>query len=112
MNLTNKRILREQESIEKMIAIYCKGTHQSHGRLCEECASLSAYAKERLARCVFRESKPVCAKCTVHCYQENMRNKIIQVMRYAGPRMIYKHPLLAILHLIDSFNSNPRSLSK
>lgn len=99
------RIQREQLSIEKMTSIYCKGTHQRDEALCEECAVLLVYAKRRLACCAFREDKPVCAKCSIHCYQDAMRKKIIAVMRYAGPRMLYKHPILALRHLIDSLKT-------
>jgi hypothetical protein len=37
-----------------------------------------------------------------------------QVMRWAGPRMIYQHPFYAIIHLIDSRKSgksNPKTLN-
>jgi len=37
----------------------------------------------------------------VHCYAPEMREKIKEVMRYAGPRMLLSHPILAIAHLID-----------
>jgi len=37
----------------------------------------------------------------VHCYKAEMRDKIQTVMRYAGPRMMKHHPILAIFHLID-----------
>jgi hypothetical protein len=30
-----------------------------------------------------------------------MKKKIVEVMRYAGPRMLLHHPILAIQHLID-----------
>ena len=30
-----------------------------------------------------------------------MREKIREVMRYAGPRMSYRHPLLAFYHFFD-----------
>jgi hypothetical protein len=32
-----------------------------------------------------------------------MRLQVRQVMRYAGPRMLYKSPYLAICHLVDSW---------
>jgi hypothetical protein len=31
-----------------------------------------------------------------------MRQQIKDVMRYAGPRMLYHHPILAIRHIWDS----------
>ena len=30
-----------------------------------------------------------------------MRERVRQVMRYAGPRMLLRHPILALLHLRD-----------
>ena len=40
-------------------------------------------------------------KCPVHCYEAAMRERVRQVMRYAGPRMLLRHPILALLHLRD-----------
>lgn len=45
--------------------------------------------------------KPVCGKCKIHCYKPSMREKIKMVMRYSGPRMIYKHPVMLAKHAID-----------
>jgi len=36
-----------------------------------------------------------------------MRERIRSVMRYAGPRMMYRHPLLAFHHLIDGMRKAP-----
>jgi hypothetical protein len=36
-----------------------------------------------------------------------MREKIRAVMRYAGPRMLYHHPLLAFYHMIDGMRKEP-----
>lgn len=71
--------------------------------LCGECDRLLAYANGRLERCPFGAKKPSCGHCPVHCYKPAMRRQIKDVMRYAGPRMLYRHPILAILHLWDSF---------
>ncbi|WP_216598080.1 nitrous oxide-stimulated promoter family protein [Propionispora sp. 2/2-37] len=106
--MKNNRILREQVCIEKMILLYCKGVHQTDDGLCVECRRLFGYARQRLERCIFSQDKPVCAKCPVHCYQKTMRQNIVLVMRYAGPRMLYKHPILALRHLIDSIRSRKR----
>jgi hypothetical protein len=37
----------------------------------------------------------------VHCYKPAMREQIRVVMRYSGPRMAQRHPLLAAAHLLD-----------
>jgi hypothetical protein len=36
-----------------------------------------------------------------------MRERIRTVMRYAGPRMALRHPLLALAHLLDSLRKPP-----
>ena len=38
----------------------------------------------------------------VHCYQPEMREKIRQVMRFAGSRMLLYHPALALWHVACS----------
>ena len=36
----------------------------------------------------------------IHCYKPDMKEKMREVMRYAGPRMMWYHPIAAIKHLI------------
>ena len=95
------RMKREKRTIEAMVRIYCRGQHQSQAGLCPDCQQLIDYALARLWRCPFQENKTTCAQCEVHCYSPAMRQKIRAVMRYAGPRMLYHHPILAVLHLLD-----------
>jgi hypothetical protein len=103
----NRRIFREQKTIEAMIDLSCNGQHGTRGDLCAECRELKEYACKRLERCPFREKKTTCANCRVHCYKHDMQEKIKQVMRYAGPRMTYRHPVLALYHFIDGFRKPP-----
>lgn len=108
MEVTHPRLVREQDTIQKMIQLYCHEMHSTQaGELCDECQAVSQYALERLHRCPFQENKPTCAKCTVHCYRPAMREKIRIIMRYAGPRMLRYHPRLALLHLIDGLRKTP-----
>lgn len=122
---------REQEIVSQMIALYCKGNHSAHRSvslrerggemrqmregaalrergsgerwdLCPECAELEAYAHARSERCPFMEEKTFCSNCTVHCYRPEIRERIRTVMRYAGPRMLFHHPVMAIRHMIES----------
>lgn len=59
------------------------------------------YATNRLERCYFGEEKPACKHCPIHCYQPLKRQEIKAIMRWSGPRMLLRHPILAIRHLID-----------
>jgi len=98
---------REKRTIEAMVRLYCRDQHQSTSGLCPECQQLKDYALSRLQRCPFQEGKTTCAKCPVHCYSPAMRQRVKAVMRYAGPRMLYRHPILALLHLLDGRRQKP-----
>lgn len=98
------RIEADKQVVYLMIDIYCRGRHRSArsagGALCPECAALLAYAHQRLDNCPYGEGKTTCGICAVHCYRAAERERIRQVMRYAGPRMILRHPILAMRHLL------------
>jgi predicted amidophosphoribosyltransferase len=96
---------KEQEVVTKMVLIYCRGHRHATSRFCPDCQSLLEYAVERIERCPFMETKTFCSTCPVHCYQEDMRAKIKDVMRYSGPRMLYHHPILAVRHLIETIRT-------
>ena len=98
----NKRLEREQLTVEKMIDIYCRKFHHSQERKCTECEKLWEYSNNRIIKCQFGATKPVCAKCKVHCYKPEMREAIKKVMRYSGPRMLLRHPVLTFYHITDS----------
>ncbi|MCF7914313.1 MAG: nitrous oxide-stimulated promoter family protein, partial [Spirochaetaceae bacterium] len=95
----------ESKTIHKMITIYCRGNHGTKGSLCSECSVLLNYAFERLDNCPLKPNKPVCAKCKIHCYNPEKREQIRKVMRFSGPRMLYKDPLGVFLHLLRKIKS-------
>lgn len=101
------RLDREHRTIGAMLRIYCRDHHGGAGGLCGECADLLAYAGKRLKVCPFAEAKPACNQCPVHCYAPDRRERVREVMRYAGPRMLYRHPWLALMHLFDTFRPSP-----
>lgn len=108
METMHPRIVRERDTIEKMTFLFCRQVHGSaRGTLCADCQSLMDYAVERLEKCPFQEKKSTCAKCTVHCYKPVMRERVRQMMRYAGPRMLLNHPVLAVIHLLDGRRTPP-----
>lgn len=113
MEKEHSRLKREHVTIEKMAELFCHRLHGSpKGLLCAECTTLTTYAFERLRRCPFQERKPTCANCLVHCYKADMREKVRQMMRYAGPRMLLSHPGLAVAHLADGLRKPPVLKSK
>lgn len=111
-NIQGKRE-REKAVVGDMIALYCRNNHGKSKKdgLCEECQQLLNYAQSRSDHCPFMETKTFCVNCKVHCYKPEMREKIRQVMRYAGPRMIFYHPVMAVSHMF-SVMSEKRKLKK
>jgi hypothetical protein len=99
MQLSAGRMKRETQTVRAMITVYCRGHHERP--LCDDCTALLQYALGRLERCPFGDAKPTCANCPIHCYRPAMREPIKAVMRYAGPRMMYRHPWLAVRHWFD-----------
>lgn len=98
-----------------MVCIYCNDHHPDAGsRPCESCTEFLAYAERRLQKCPYGEDKPTCANCPVHCYKTKERALAREIMRYAGPKMLLRHPRLAIAHLLDGWRTarHPRELTR
>ena len=95
------RLGRAWRTIAAMIAITCRDLHGGRrGALCAGCSELALYARDRLARCPYGDDKPACMRCPIHCYRPEMRERVRLVMRHAGPKMLLRHPVLALLHLL------------
>lgn len=94
-----------------MLRIFCRDHHRGEADhadgLCTVCAGLLDYTRRRLAACPFGAAKPTCVNCQIHCYGPQQREATRTVMRYAGPRMLLRHPLLALAHVIDGRRPAP-----
>lgn len=106
-NIQSKREL-EKTMVSQMITLYCRKNHKTKKGLCSDCAELDKYARLRSDKCPFMETKTFCSNCKVHCYKPEMREKIRAVMRFAGPRMIFHHPVAAIRHVIETKKERKR----
>lgn len=96
---TEVRREMEKESLTEMIRSYCHGNHHTKGKeLCEKCQEFHDYAMMRTDKCPFMATKTFCSACKVHCYSKEWRPYVKEVMRYAGPRLLFRHPVLTILH--------------
>lgn len=99
--MAGKRISREKLTIRRMIALYQHRCPQAQDVVGTHFQALYEYASKRLDRCVFGEEKPACRQCPIHCYQPARREEMKKIMRWAGPRMLWIHPILTVRHLID-----------
>lgn len=93
------RIEREKLVVAKMVRLYCR-RKLGLAEPTPEYVELLEYAHARLERCRFGEKKTSCKRCAVHCYKPGMRAKIRAIMRWAGPRMIFYHPVAAFRHML------------
>lgn len=115
MYATKKHLARERLTMAIMVGVYCSGQHDgARDVLCTECQEFLDYADVRLQKCPYGDDKPTCANCPVHCYKPAQREQAREIMRYAGPRMLLRHPLLAIAHQLDGFRKarHPRELTR
>lgn len=94
------RIDREKEVVSKMVKLYCR-KRLGMAELNEEYKELISYSHRRLDSCKFGDKKPACKRCPIHCYKPDMREKIRNIMRWAGPRMIIYDPIAAIRHILN-----------
>ena len=102
MTQLQSRLRREFRTLEHMTGIYCSDHHGTGTNSpCEECRDFLAYAEQRLLKCPYGQEKPTCAKCPIHCYKRVQKEQARVIMRYAGPRMMLRHPWLSLLHLVD-----------
>ena len=99
MSVSSRRIDRERKTVGAMIQLYCQKKHHSKA-LCSECQELYDYAMKRLDKCLYGVNKPTCANCPIHCYKPSLREEIRAIMRFSGPKMALRHPILSFMHLV------------
>ena len=115
MPVQEKHLDRELLTITRMVEIYCAAHHGNFGSMpCENCSDFLNYAAARLRKCPYGEDKPTCANCPIHCYKPDRKAQAGKIMRYSGPRMLLRHPLLVIAHKLDGLRKarHPRELAR
>jgi len=86
----------EKKTLKAMIDLYYK----KHPEQNFEKEDTLNYAMDRLSFCRFGEEKPTCKVCPIHCYKKSYKERMQIIMRYAGPRMLFYHPVMSIEHLL------------
>ena len=92
---------QHRKVVKEMIAIYYKNKYHQTIEENKEATELLNYVNYRLDVCPFQEQKKFCSHCSVHCYEQEQRELIRQVMRYSGPRLLFTHPILVIQHMVE-----------
>ncbi len=101
------RLKREEQTLQIMVQIYCDRHHVAEfsQNICPICREFLDYALYRVQQCRYRELKPACSECPTHCYKPAPREAAREIMKFSGPKMLFRHPILAILHLWDQLTS-------
>jgi hypothetical protein len=97
--------------IGKFVEVYCAGNHLGAERspvalpadmgeckLCPECASFLQYAVTKRMKCPLEAEKPSCKHCRIHCYDRPHREKVREIMPYAGRRLMMRGRLDYVWH--------------
>jgi hypothetical protein len=100
MSQKDRSISREKKTFNCMLQIYCNYHHKEEKTLCCSCQELLAYTTQRIEKCPLGEKKSTCARCEIHCFKQDMREAVREVMIFSGPKMIWTHPVLAFFHFI------------
>ncbi|NTW29359.1 MAG: nitrous oxide-stimulated promoter family protein [Coriobacteriia bacterium] len=115
-------VARDAATVAGLMRIWCDAHHAERSRdtvrtptallgvygrrtpvLCSECQAHLAYAEQRLVHCP-KDPKPFCSHCDIHCYSATEREWQRAMMRYAGPRSIFRgHALEAIRHMFEGW---------
>lgn len=107
--ISQEKYESDSDVVDLMIALYCRKKHKrKKGELCSECQELKDYCRYRLSLCPWGDKKPFCSNCTIHCYNAEHRERIREVMRFSGPRMLFHHPVLALRHVKETLKQKKK----
>lgn len=110
MHSFEDRRTKKDDIAKSMIHIYCRGNHKNSGtnQLCDECNQLLEYSSFRSSKCPHIERTLYCSNCPTPCYKPDMKEQMRVVMKYAGPRFLFKHPIQFTKHVIYDYKTRKR----
>lgn len=110
-----RRELKDLRVLLQFTAVYCRVKHAGPRApvaaagpglsklpllkypVCKECGDFLGYAFARRLHCPLDE-KPACKHCPVHCYKPGHRERVREIMRFAGPYLIRRGRLDLLWH--------------
>lgn len=111
METINTHQKKDLRLIGKFVEVYCAGRHGTVERsplmlpaglgqrnLCRECALFMEYAITKRMKCPLEAEKPGCKHCRIHCYNEQQRKKVREIMSYSGRKLMLQGRLDYIWH--------------
>lgn len=95
---------KDRKTLEAIGRIYCKAHHddactpKDEAGLCASCRETIDATLARTVACPYGH-KGNCQDCTLHCQRGEAQARIREIMRYAAPRMTFRHPLMTLNYL-------------
>ncbi len=110
MNTITGNQKKDIRLIGKFVEVYCAGKHRTAPRspvplaglgertVCAECAAFLEYAILKRLKCPLEAEKPTCKHCRIHCYDKLRREKVREIMAYAGRTLMLRGRLDYLWH--------------
>jgi hypothetical protein len=113
-----RELQRDLRIVARFIDVYCRHQHSEAAKarvhlktfdvhsisgrqlsLCAECRKLLAHAFVKRSTCPF-DPKPMCKKCPDHCYATEYAQRMREVMKFSGRKLVLSGRLDYLLHLL------------
>ncbi|MHC5109344.1 MAG: nitrous oxide-stimulated promoter family protein [Planctomycetota bacterium] len=111
-------VARDIRTLVLFISLYCRHRHKDVAKepvavqavdfeaiggsapmLCPDCTKLLVHASVKRIHCPVHP-KPACKHCHQHCYYPKYRERIKEVMKFSGRRLVLSGRLDLLLHLL------------
>ncbi|PLX99289.1 MAG: nitrous oxide-stimulated promoter family protein [Desulfuromonas sp.] len=108
----SRKEIKDLRVLAQFTSVYCRA-HQHPGKgflaanipglevenypVCDACRDFLDYAIERRLRCPL-DPRPVCKHCHVHCYKEEYRRKVREIMRFSGQYLLKRGRIDLLWH--------------
>ena len=107
--------IKELRVLIRFVEVYCGSKHKGRAvpfaglpreieaavrkqpLLCADCAALVQHGIQKRIKCPL-DPKPSCKKCRIHCYGQEYRARIREIMAFSGRRMIMRGRLDYLWH--------------
>jgi hypothetical protein len=97
LSTSSTRRQRQQSYMnEGELVLDVKSIRKKNLMLCPECSKFLRYGLTLRLRCPY-DPKPMCKKCTTHCYKGEYKLKIREIMKFSGIYLV-KHGRLDMLY--------------
>ena len=98
---SSKECQQEIDTIRAIVSLHCRKKHDHPPKLlCSECEDLLTYCEQKIQYCPWGDKRGQCVTCKSNCFHPDYIKRIKPMMRWAGPRLIFYHPIKLLRHYL------------